>query len=122
MGGGVDLNVGMDGPEPFFPADVKLDTVPRYMSVRRVAYIQGVKLIIVIFLIFCSILLVFPYLLARNSHMVGDVREDGGLHEEASLAHPTATTLELGALLATRVDQLQHLAELLVVDLKPRDP
>ena len=57
------------------------------------------------------------HLLIRNTHVVADVSEDCGLHEEALAVWLSASCNHLCAFLLARFDQVEDLRALLLVDL-----
>ncbi len=58
-----------------------------------------------------------PYLFFGDSHVVFDIREDGGMDEQTSVLHRTASALQRRPLLLPTVHQLQDLIKLMPVDL-----
>lgn len=58
------------------------------------------------------------YLLSGDAHVVLDPREDGGLNEEALVAHSRAPILQPGPLLLAALDEVHDLVKLLLVDLE----
>lgn len=58
------------------------------------------------------------YLLFGDAHVILDPREDGGLNEEALVAHRRAPILQPGSLLLAALYQIHNLVKLLLVNLK----
>ncbi len=57
------------------------------------------------------------YLFFGDTHVVFDIREDGGMDEQTSVLHRTASALQRRPLLLPTVHQLQDLLKLMLVDL-----
>lgn len=58
------------------------------------------------------------YLFLGDAHVVLDPRKDGGVYEEALLAHSWSTILQLGSLFLPTLYQIHNLVKLLLVNLK----
>lgn len=57
------------------------------------------------------------YLFFGDTHVVFDIGEDGGMDEQTSVLHRTASALQRRPLLLPTVHQLQDLIKLMLVDL-----
>lgn len=60
------------------------------------------------------------YLLLGNPHVVSDIGENSGLNEEALPSQAFASTLQLGALGHTALDELQDLVVLFLINLQEK--
>lgn len=58
------------------------------------------------------------YLLFGDAHVILDPREDGGLNEEALVAHRRAPILQPGPLLLAALYEIHNLVKLLLVNLE----
>lgn len=58
------------------------------------------------------------YLLFGDAHVILDPREDGGLNEEALVAHRPAPILQPGTLLLAALYEIHNLVKLLLVNLE----
>lgn len=58
------------------------------------------------------------YLLFGDAHVILDPREDGGLNEEALVAHRHAPILQPGSLLFAALYEIHNLVKLLLVNLE----